>query len=166
MTNVKTMLFRIPHSALRIRNAFTLIELIVAALVLGILTAAAVPTFVNSIMYHRVESAAVRLKRDLELARQMSVTKSTDFSLEFTTATSYRIPNVDSLDHVGQMYQIDLARPPHSVLVTSVDFGGTNTVTFNGYGTPSTDGSVVLRAGTHQREVGLSDQGIVSVTRL
>lgn len=144
---------------------FTLVELVVAALVLGILTAAAVPTFVSSLMYHRVESAAVRLKRDLELARQMAETKSTDYSLEFSNATTYRIPKLDSLDHAGQPYQVDLARPPHSVQVTTVDFGGTSTVTFNGYGMPSTDGTVVLQAGTHQRRVELDDHGFVVISQ-
>jgi type II secretion system protein H len=155
-----------PHSALRTgRTGFTLVELVTTLIVLGILTAAAVPSFVSSLMYHRVESAAVRLKRDLELARQMAISKSTSYSLEFTSATAYRIPNLDSLDRVGQAYQVDLAAPPHSAEVASVDFGGTTTVTFNGYGVPTSDGTVVLRAGSHVRQVDLDDQGRVVVRR-
>jgi prepilin-type N-terminal cleavage/methylation domain-containing protein len=163
----KTVPSRIPHSAFkafRIRSAFTLVELIAAALILGILAAAAAPSLVSSIMYHRVESAAVRLKRDLELARQTAVSKSASFSVEFS-GTTYTIPNLDSLDHTGQTYQVDLFEPPHSVLVTSVDFGGSTSVTFNGFGMPSSSGAVVLSAGSHQRRIDLNDQGHVSVSK-
>jgi type II secretory pathway pseudopilin PulG len=138
--------------------------MVVAALVLGIVTAAAVPTFVSSIMYHRVESAAVRVKRDLELARQMALTKSMSYSVEFSGGV-YKIPNLDSLDHAGQTYEVDLSRPPHSVQVNSADFGGAASVTFNGYGTPSTSGTIVLQAGSHQRQIELDDQGHVVVSK-
>ena len=158
------MSFRTNYSAFRLHRGFTLVELLTTMLVLGILATAAVPSFVSSLMYHRVESAAVRLKRDLELARQTAVTRSTSCSLDFTTATAYTISNLESLDHVGLPYSVDLAGPPHGVQVTSVDFSGTNTVTFNGYGTPSSDGTVVLRAGTHQRQVELDVQGHVVVS--
>jgi prepilin-type N-terminal cleavage/methylation domain-containing protein len=158
------MPFRNPHSAFRIRSAFTLIELIAAALVLGIMTAAAVPTFVSSIMYHRAESAAVRVKRDLELARQMAITRSTSYSVEFS-ASVYKIPNLDSLDHAGQDYEVDLSRAPHSVQVNLVDFGGASSVTFNGYGTPSASGTIVLQAGSHQRQIDLNDQGHVVISK-
>ena len=159
------MPFRNPHSALRTQTGFTLVELTVVALVLGIVTAAAVPTFVSSIMYHRAESAAVRVKRDLELARQMAITRSMSYSVEFTAGV-YKIPNLDSLDHAGQSYEVDLSRPPHSVQVESVDFGGETSVTFNGYGVPSSSGTVVLRTGSHQRQIDMNEQGHVTVTKL
>ena len=51
------------------RCAFTFIELVIVLLVMGILTAVAAPKFFDSLLFHRVESAARRVKADLELAR-------------------------------------------------------------------------------------------------
>ena len=163
------MPLRTPHYALRIlqsRSGFTLVEVVTVALVLGILAAAAAPAFVGSLMYHRVESAAVRLKNDLELARQTAITKSATHSLQFTTATAYRITNLDSLDHPGQPYQVDLAEAPYTVDVPSVDFSGLTSVDFNGHGIPSSAGTIVLQAGEHGRQVDLDAQGNVTITTL
>jgi prepilin-type N-terminal cleavage/methylation domain-containing protein len=155
---------RTPHFALR--TAFTLVELISVMLILGIMTAAAVPSFSDSLMYHRVESATLRLKKDLELARQLAISRSTSHTLQFTSTTAYTIPGVDSLDRVGQPYTVDLAQPPHSVRVLSVDFSGSATVSFNGYGMPSSAGTIVIQAGKHQRQIALDGQGLVRTSKL
>ena len=144
--------------------AFTLVELIAVVLILGLLTAAAAPRFADSLMYHRVESAARRLKNDLELARQTAATKSAARSLQFNTATAYSLPNIEALDHPGQTYTVDLAEPPYGVQVVSVDFGGSNNVSFSGYGLPSSSGTIILQAGDHQRQIDLDSQGHVTIS--
>ena len=53
----------------RNKRGFTLIELAVVMLMISIMFAAAVPSYVDSIILHRVESAAQRLKADIELAK-------------------------------------------------------------------------------------------------
>ena len=48
------------------RGAFTFVEMLVVVLILGIVAAVAAPTFHRSLQYHRLESAARRVKQDLE----------------------------------------------------------------------------------------------------
>lgn len=135
-------------------------------LILGILATAAAPSFADSLQYHRVESAARRLKNDLELARQTSIATSTTTSLEFTTATRYELTGLASLDHGEQPYAVELSGPPYSVEVTMVDFGGATSLSFNGYGVPSSAGAIVVQAGDHRRQINVSDQGYVTTTKL
>jgi prepilin-type N-terminal cleavage/methylation domain-containing protein len=158
----KTMPLRTPNA--ESQAAFTLIEMIAALFILGILAASAAPTFTDSLMYHRVESAALRLKNDLHLARKSAITTSAECSLEFVTGTSYTLSNMDSLDHSGQPYTVDLNHPPYGVQVTSVDFGGASVVRFNGYGLPSCSGSATLQAGNHRRQIAFDNQGNVTIT--
>ena len=42
-------------------------EMVIVIMVMGIVAAAATPAFLNSLLHHRVASAAHRLKTDLEL---------------------------------------------------------------------------------------------------
>src|SRR5437870_13428346 len=50
-------------------RAFSIFELIIVVLIMSILGAVAAPKFFDSLLFHRVESAARRVKTDLELAR-------------------------------------------------------------------------------------------------
>jgi prepilin-type N-terminal cleavage/methylation domain-containing protein len=158
------MPLRTPHS--EFRTAFTLVELLLVLFILGILAASAAPTFADSLMYHRVEAAAQRLKNDLHLARKTAVTKSATCSLEFTSGATYTLVGADSLDRAGEPYTVDLSKSPYGVSVSSVDFGGTAVVDFNGYGLPSSEGTIVLQAGSHRRRIVLDNQANVTITRL
>jgi prepilin-type N-terminal cleavage/methylation domain-containing protein len=60
----------------RSRFAFTMVELVIVVMIISIVTAVAAPTFFESLLYHRVESAAHRLKADIELARHTARLKS------------------------------------------------------------------------------------------
>ena len=47
-------------------RAFTIIELVIVVLIMSIFAAVAAPTFLDSLLFHRVESAARRVKADLD----------------------------------------------------------------------------------------------------
>src|SRR3954463_11290584 len=88
------------------RRAFTMIELVIVLLVMGILTAVASPKFVDSLLFHRVESAARRVKADLELARTQARLTSASQSIAFANS-AYTLANMKNLDKPGAVYFVD-----------------------------------------------------------
>jgi len=144
------------HSRRKSPAGVTTLELVVIVLIVGILASAAVPAIIRSLSAHRVESAAQRVKLDLERARHRARVSSTNQSVQFDPASSsYTLPGISHLDHPGLDYAVDLAGPPYDSLITSVDLGGDEEVIFNGYGLPDSGGAVVLQSGQYQRTVTL-----------
>ena len=142
------------------RRAFTLVEMVIVLMVIAIMTAAAAPRLHRALSYHRTESAARRIKIDLEHARQRAKTVSASVTVEFDLAThGYTIPGVKSLDRRPTDYSVALAEHPYEVDLVDASFGGLPSVTFNGFGIPSQSGSIAVRAGDYQRTVILDSSG-------
>jgi Tfp pilus assembly protein FimT len=132
------------------RRAVTIVELVIVIMVMGIMAAVAAPAFFESLVYHRVESAARRVKADIELARHTARLKSATQSVTFT-ATGYSLSGaVSGLDDPGQSYAVDLTAEPYELSKVSANFNNALTVAFNGYGTPTSGGTVVLTAHQHR----------------
>ena len=88
----------------QLRRAFSLIELLIVLLVIGILTSVAVPNWIDSMSIQRVESAARRIKQDIELIRRDALAKSTTRTFDFTNASTYILTGLKDLDHAGATY--------------------------------------------------------------
>ena len=150
----------------RHRGAFTLVELVMVVMVMSILAAAAVPAFLDTLLFHRVESAARRLKADLELARNTARLTSATRSITFTNA-GYTLFNFQSLDHPDEPYTVDLTKAPFELSGITPNFSGAASVSFNGYGAPSSDGTVVLNCKTHYCTVTLNGTtGVATIASL
>jgi type II secretory pathway pseudopilin PulG len=134
--------------------AFTIIEVVIVVLIMGILTAVATPKFFDSLLFHRVESAARRVKSDLELARTQARLTSASQSITFANSV-YTLSNTTSLDKPGAIYSVDLKKQPFSLDSATPNFSNATTISFDGYGTPSSGGTVVLVAKSHSCTVTL-----------
>jgi Tfp pilus assembly protein FimT len=121
-----------------------MIELVIVVMIMGIVAAAAAPAFIESWNYHRIELAAHRVKADLELARQTARLKSTTQSITFAGSV-YSMVGVKDFDSPTATYTVDLTDSPYDVRATA-NFNNTQTVSFNGYGTPTSGGTVVIAA--------------------
>lgn len=69
-----------------ISSAFTLIEVLLVIVVMGIVAAIAMPSFVHSIQGQRLSTAARTLTTVARYARSMAVLKQTDLALTFNLA--------------------------------------------------------------------------------
>jgi prepilin-type N-terminal cleavage/methylation domain-containing protein len=146
------------------RCAFTILELVIVLLIIGILTAVAAPTFFDSLLFHRVESAARRVKADLKLARTQARLTSTSQTITFANS-GYTISNTKSLDSPSAVYSVDLTKQPYALDSATPNFSNAATVTFDGYGTPTSGGTVVLVAKTHTCTVTLEGTtGDITIT--
>jgi prepilin-type N-terminal cleavage/methylation domain-containing protein len=146
------------------RRAFTMIELVVVILIMSIFGAVAAPAFFDSLLFHRVESAARRVKADIDHARQRARLTSAAQTIAFASAT-YTLAGVKGLDHAYVTYSVNLRQSPYSLDSAAANFGGTQTLSFDGYGTPTSGGTVVLTAKAHQCTVTVDGTtGITTMT--
>ena len=84
---------------------------------------------------------------DLQLAQRAARASGSTTTVAFDTANHvYQLTGVDALDGSG-VYGVNLQDAPYqSTLVTAAFGAGNNTLTFNGWGVPDTNGVVVVVA--------------------
>jgi prepilin-type N-terminal cleavage/methylation domain-containing protein len=138
-------------------TAFTMIELLVVLLIMSIVAAVAAPTFHKSLGHHRLESAARRVKQDLEYLRDTARAKSVTLACEFDDDTnSYTLDDI-SLRHLDrdQAYEVQLGDEPYQLDAVDSGFGDpeVNRIEFNGFGVPTSGGEIELFLGEKSRVV-------------
>ncbi len=147
------------------RTGFTLPELALVLIIIGVLAAIAVPRFGNSIARQRVEAAARRVQVDISLARRNAKVSTTSQTVSFDTAkNSYRLVGMMDRDHPAAEYRVSLSDEPYSTTIVSADFGGDAEIIFDGWGVPDSGGSVVVQVGSYQKTIDVDpDTGQASV---
>ncbi len=143
------------------RAALTVVELVIVVLIIGILAAAAVPSFQRSLSYHRAEAAAQRIQADLMLARKLAMTSGSKQTVSFAVSSDrYALPGLADVDHPSRPYEVRLADSPYTVLLVSAQFGEANDadVEFNGFGVPDSGGKIAIQAGDQQRTIVLDGE--------
>jgi len=147
------------------RRAFTMIELVIVVLIMSIFAAVSAPAFMDSLLFHRVETAARRVKADIDYTRQRARLTSTTQSLTFTANATYTVSGAKSLENVALAYEVDLKKSPYSLDSATANFSNTLVLTFDGYGTPSSGGTVVLASKSHQCTVSVNSvTGLVTIS--
>ncbi len=142
------------------RVGWTLLDISITVLILGILSTIAVPRFWDAIERNRAEATAHRLQADLLWARQHAMASSTTVTVEFRTDVSrYSIPQLDHPDSPGQPYGVDVSAYPYQSSILRADFSGHTRVRFDRFGYPDSGGTVIVRCGGYQQSVTLAAQG-------
>ncbi|HEY1686402.1 MAG TPA: GspH/FimT family pseudopilin [Tepidisphaeraceae bacterium] len=147
------------------RSGFTVVEMVMCMVIMVIFTAIAAPRYAESIAHYRVDMAARRLSGDLNWARTLARSTSTSVSVSFnTTSSAYTLNGVADPDMPTQTYSVNLLNNPYKSTLSSASFNSATTLTFDGYGSPSSAGSVVLTCGSFTKTISVSaDDGAVSV---
>lgn len=147
------------------RAGLTLVDVTVTMLVLGIMASSSIPAFSSFLLQARADSAAKRIRADLELARQTAIAESSTTTVSFSPMTgSYSVTGVDHPDHPGQAYAVDLNTYPYNSTMPVVSFGVGSTVQFNRYGTPDFGGNLQVQSGSATQTVTVDpDTGNASV---
>lgn len=141
-------------------TAFSLIELVVVLVIVGVVATIAIPRYSNALIRYRVDAAANRVAADLELARAEASKTSSNCTIRFYTAGDwYRLEGVpDFMRGTGVDYNVHLDQDPYIAKIVSVDFGGDNIVIFDGYGLPDSGGNMVIGAGFTEKTIILDSQ--------
>lgn len=141
-------------------HGFTLIELVIVILIVGIVTAAAAPKYARALARTRLRAAAKLIESDLRLARSEARRVSTPQSVSFGTADdSCTVLGMTSVNRRGTVQSRTLSE----VDLVDADFGGSQVVTFDIFGHPNNSGTVTLSAGGVNAFVKVSFAGEVTI---
>src|SRR5262245_733888 len=132
----------------KVRRGFTLIEVLLVVAIIAVFAALAIPRYSNAVHRYRADAAARRINADIAFAQSRARTAGASRSIVFNVGgSSYQIPSEKDLNRSLNTYTVNLAANPYYVSISTVNFSGGASITFNGYGVPDTSGSVQIRAG-------------------
>ncbi len=155
------------HRALpSLRSGFSLVDIALTVLILGIAAAAAAPRLNNALQYWQVDGAARRIEADLNYIRAYAKFANTTCNVTFTNGATmsspkiYTATGVPHTNNSGQPYSVDLSTLGYPVL-TVINFNGTSSLTYtaNGYpqaGSPLvalTTGTILITRGNISRTI-------------
>ena len=137
------------------RSGFSLIELTVTMMLVGITAAVVVPKISGAVTTTRLNATAMQMVADFETARRYAISTSTSQEIQVVTANNeYILKDMPDMNHPNvASYTVDLNELQGTVSILSVDFNSTDSMTFDMYGKPNHGGTVVIQSGTQIRTI-------------
>lgn len=170
------------HRRRAFSRAFSLVELVLVLLLLGVIAAIAAPRLSASMERSRALAAAQRVAADLEAARSAAMAASASRKVIFAPAKSaYGGGGLAGvLDRGSGTYVVDLSRAPYNSTIPAASFGDSTSlrwtgvydldaaqeVVFDGFGRPDTEGWIVTASGGSYYKVALDRTGRTSISRV
>ncbi len=147
------------------RTGFTLLEAVLALMILAVMAAIAVPRFGLSVTRYQADLAAQRIAADLQLVQQTAKSTGSSLTIQFYPGRDcYLVDGVTALSGSSDRYLVFLDQEPYYSDLTQVNFAAGTSLVFNGWGLPEAGGAIVLTTGSQSRTVTVdSETGTVTI---
>ncbi|QDV74271.1 hypothetical protein Spa11_24710 [Botrimarina mediterranea] len=153
------------HGVRVLRAGYTLIELVIVVMVLGILAGVAVPRYKAALAGVQLEAAAKQLAADLRRAQAVAQATATTVVLSIDPATeTYSSATLPDVDRSISTLSENVGARGHGVEIVSSIFGAGTEVTFDFRGEPAEAGAVTLGAGALSAVITVNETGLVEVS--
>jgi type IV fimbrial biogenesis protein FimT len=153
--------------------AFTLIELLIAMAIIGILGAAAAPGVSRWIEVYRVKAASRQLMSDLQFARMKAVADNVQYQVYFNPASNqYWVqgwnPGTSAWNQIGAARQLSNAASPGYECGVTLAFltNGATTATFSPLGQATAAITASLSSTHYQNNVVVATTGRVQIVQV
>ncbi len=134
---------------IRRRHGFTLTELLIVVLIMGILAAVAQPRYASSLAKRQAAALARQISMDLETTRQVARATSTAKSISFDkTNKNYTLNGINNPNHPSATYVVSLTDTASLATFGTVVLGNDTVIIFNGFGFPDSGGTIVVNVGS------------------
>jgi len=145
------------------RSAFSLIEMVACIAIIATLSAIAIPRYGAAVGRYRVEAGATRIVSEIHRNRDRSRRGGRSITMTFvpgrnTFTTKYTLGTPEES-------KVRLSTEPYWSVINSAAFGADAAVVFNGYGTPDSGGTVVVRHGRIASTITIDTAGTATFSR-
>jgi prepilin-type N-terminal cleavage/methylation domain-containing protein len=146
-------------------RGFTITEIMVGLVIVGIIMAAALPNLARSNRNHRLVSAAAEVEGALTRARSAAVTTRDPVRVTVDAALNQLVLEQDTTDDGDFDRMMWAVNVDDDIDISNVTFNGGNTVIFDARGAPDNPGLLLLANGgeSGQRILVSAGSGAVSV---
>jgi prepilin-type N-terminal cleavage/methylation domain-containing protein len=154
-------------------RGYTLLEMVIVMLTLGIVASVAIPRYTASLNRYRTQVAVQRLAQDIELCRRHARFTSQNVTLTVSFAKSfYRLSSVDSPLRPGNPYEVIVGDGASVGAICPVVDGIVSSasrtlspdlnIVFDRYGNPTQSAEIGIQYGNATGIVRLSLEGVVT----
>ncbi len=133
---------------------FTLVEIVMVILLLGIIAAIAVPRFSDSLADLQAAAIARQIAQDIATVRRVARVTSTTKSISFDSADqTYTLNGVSNPDRRSDAYVVSITTHAPQATFGVINLGGDALLTFNGFGLPDSGGTIDVQVGQATKQV-------------